>query len=141
MATFSDWSLSGTWNTLRLTYGIGFIVLGVDKFFNFLVNWQVYLWEELPLTLGMDPMLFVYAAGVIEVVAGLAILSRFARAGGYILGTWLVLVTVNLALAGGFWEVAISQLMLAFGAYSFAMLTAPVEYPADRSTRFQPHGI
>lgn len=83
------------------------------------------------MTFDMDPVLFVYAAGVIEVVAGLAILSKCARTSGYIFGTWLVLVTVNLVLAGSFWEVAISQLILAFGAYLFVMLTAPVEYPTD----------
>lgn len=142
MATFNDMSLSGVWNALRFTYGIGFIVLGVDKFFNFIVDWQVYLWQEIPQTFGVDPTLIVYAAGVIEIVAGLAILSRYARAGGYILGTWLLLVVVNLALRGGFWEVAISQLMLAISTYSFAQLTAPAEYTAPESrTRYQPHGV
>lgn len=141
MATFTDWSLSGVWSALRFTFGIGFIVLGVDKFFNFLTNWQAYLWQEIPLTLAMDASLFVYAAGIIEVVAGLAIISKYARAGGYILGTWLVLVVLNLALRGGVWDVAIMQIMLAAGAFSFARLTAPVEYPAQQSRHYQPHGV
>lgn len=142
MATFSDMSLRGAWNALRFTYGIGFVVLGVDKFFNFITDWQIYLWQELPTAFGVDATMLVYAAGVVEIVAGLAILSRFARAGGYILGTWLLLVVANLVLRGNFWEVAISQLMIAVGAYTFAQLTAPATYaPPQSTTRYQPHGV
>lgn len=135
-------SLPSVWTALRLTYGVGFIISGLDKFFNFITVWEKYLWPAVPATLGIDATMFMYAVGVIEVVLGVMVLSNAARTGGYLVGTWLLAIATNLVLHGGYLDIAIRDTVMAIGAYSFASLTAPSTYAVRTdNTRYQPHGV
>jgi uncharacterized membrane protein YphA (DoxX/SURF4 family) len=115
--------LNSAWWALRIGLGVVPFLAGLDKFFNLLTNWEMYL---SPLTLRLLPMsgtTFMHIVGVIEMVVGLAILTRWTRIGSYVAMLWLVLIAANLISSGSFLDVAVRDLVMAIGAYTLARLT------------------
>ncbi len=63
------------------------------------------------------------AVGVIEMIVGLAILTRWTRLGAYVAMVWLVAIAVNLVTTGMFFDLAVRDVEIAIGAYALARLT------------------
>jgi hypothetical protein len=63
----------------------------------------------------------MYIVGVIEILAGLMVLTRWTRIGAWIVTAWLVLIAVNLATMGLF-DIAVRDLAMAVGASTLARL-------------------
>src|ERR1043166_6502491 len=80
---------------LRVAFTIAPIVAGIDKFFHFLVNWDMYLSPLVTKTLGVPAHTFMLGVGVVEVIAGLLVAAA-PRFGGYVVGIWLLGIVVNL---------------------------------------------
>lgn len=80
---------------LRAGFTVAPILFGVDKFFNWSVQWPDYLagWiNDIAPGSGQD---FMYAVGGIEIAAGL--LVAFApRIGAFVVAAWLAGIIVNL---------------------------------------------
>jgi uncharacterized membrane protein YphA (DoxX/SURF4 family) len=109
--------LGSIYYPLRLAYGLVPVVAGLDKFFHLLTNWDKYLPAEVAALLPISPASFMQVVGVIEIVAGLAVLTVFTRLGAYVVAVWLSLIAVNLILAGYF-DIAVRDLVMALGAYT-----------------------
>lgn len=107
---------------LRWTYGLVPVVAGLDKFFNLLADWEGYLSPAVAALLPVSPGTFMAVVGVIEIAAGVVVLTRWTRLGAYLVAAWLVLIAVNLLLAG-FYDVAVRDLVMAVGAYTLARLS------------------
>jgi len=121
-ATPSD-NLSSIYIPLRLTYGLVPLVAGIDKFFNLLTDWGKYLPAVAVDRLPVSPSMFMMIVGVIEIVAGLAVLTLFTRLGAYVVMLWLVLIAANL-VAAGYFDVAVRDLVMAVGAYTLGQVAA-----------------
>ncbi len=106
-------------NTLRLTFGIVPIVAGLDKFTNLLAHWSDYVDKSL---IPFDPQVFMKIVGVIEIVAGLIVLTR-TLIGAYIVMAWLICIALQLIIGGHYFDVAVRDLVMAVGAYTLAQLT------------------
>ena len=74
-----DVRLNRSWWLLRLGLGIGPIVAGIDKFFNFLTNWGMYLNPFAPRLLHIEPKTFMHLVGVVEIVVGVTVLTVLAQ--------------------------------------------------------------
>lgn len=114
-------SLRGTFNLLKLTYGIVPIVAGLDKFTNLLAQWDNYL---NPAVAGMIPFsshAFMMIVGVIEIAAGVLVLLRPAI-GGLVVAAWLTLIAFSLLASGHYLDVAVRDLVMAMGAYSLTTI-------------------
>ncbi|HTY42290.1 MAG TPA: hypothetical protein VMH79_10495 [Thermoanaerobaculia bacterium] len=126
-----DRRLASAWWALRVGLGAGQLVAGADKFFDLLANWEMYL---SPLALKVVPVsgtTFLRAVGVVEMILGLAILTRWTRLGAYAAMVWLVAIAANLATTGLFYDLALRDLEIALAAYALARLTeARGERPA-----------
>ena len=118
-----DRRLDSAWWALRLGLGLGPFLAGLDKFFNLLANWEMYLspvaLKVVPVTAGT----FMRAVGVVEMIVGLAILTRWTRIGAYVAMAWLVAIALNLVTTGMFFDLAVRDLEIAIGAYTLARLT------------------
>ena len=113
--------LTGPYWALRISFGAVPFLAGLDKFFNLLTHWDKYM---SPLALKLLPFsatTFLHLAGIIEMAVGVAILTRWTRAGGYVAAAWLAAIAVNLLLAGYF-DVAVRDLVMAVGAFTLAKL-------------------
>jgi hypothetical protein len=71
--------------------------------------------------LPVPPDKFMLIVGVIEIVAGLAVLTKFTRLGAYVVMIWLLLISVNLIL-GGYFDIAVRDIMMALGAYTLGQV-------------------
>ena len=109
--------------------GRGPFLAGLDKFFNLLTNWEMYLSPLMQSLLPVSGTTFMHVVGVIEMIVGLMILTRWTRIGSYIAMLWLVLIAVNLISSGSFFDVAVRDLEMAIAAYTLARLTE-VRQPA-----------
>lgn len=102
----------------------GYVVLpilaGLDKFFNLLVNWEMYL---SPVVSNVIPAAtFMVLVGVVEIAAGVLVLAK-PRAGGYVVAAWLWAIVINLLMIPGYYDVALRDFGLSLGALALARLS------------------
>ena len=120
--------------------GLGPFLAGLDKFFNILTDWNMYL---SPLALRFLPVsgpTFMRVVGVIEMIVGLAILTRWTRIGAYAAMVWLVAIALNLLTTGMFYDLAVRDIEIAIGAYALARLTEVREAALLSPVRPLPRG-
>ena len=115
--------LSGAWWALRLALGLGMLAAGVDKFFDLLATWSMYLSPTVERLLPVPAETFLRAVGVMEVLLGILILSRWTRLGAFLTALWLVAIAVNLAIAGSFWDLALRDLLIGVSSFTLGRLT------------------
>jgi uncharacterized membrane protein YphA (DoxX/SURF4 family) len=115
--------LESAWWALRIGLGLGPFLAGLDKFFNLLVDWTMYLSPLEEKVLHVSPPLFMRGVGVVEMIVGLVVLSGRTRVGGYIVMAWLLAIVVNLLTTGMFFDLAVRDVEIAIGAYTLARLT------------------
>ena len=118
-----DSRLESAWWTLRLGLGIVPIVAGLDKFFNLLTNWEMYLHPLVPRLLHLSPSAFMHIVGVIEIGAGILVLSRLTRYAAYIVMVWLWAISLNLIAQGRFLDIAARDVLISLGAFALAKLS------------------
>ncbi len=117
-------------NVLKYTFGLVPIVAGLDKFSNLLTNWSQYIPEGFAGVLPFDPSIFMVVVGIIEIVAGILVLTK-TNIGAYIVSAWLVAIALTLIFSWSYVDVAVRDLVMAIAAFSLAKLTESSLDPAD----------
>ena len=107
---------------LRLGFTVAPIVMGLDKFFGLLVNWDQYLPPLVNNMLGGYGHQFMYVVGVIEVVAGIGVFLK-PKIFAYVVAAWLGLIIVNLLMIPGYFDVALRDFGLLLGALALGRLS------------------
>ena len=118
-----DRKLDSAWWALRIGLGLGPFLAGLDKFFNILTDWKMYLSPMATRMLPVSDVTFMHIVGVVEMVVGLAILTRWTRKASYVAMAWLVAIAANLVSSGLFYDLAVRDLEIALAAYTLARLT------------------
>ena len=116
---------------------LGFIVLpviaGLDKFTMFLADWPKYLSPAFQSIVPLDAAVFMYAVGIVEILAGLLVAIR-PRIGAYVVGGWLVAIVINLVLhPAGYLDLALRDVGLAMAAFALACLSPKSKLPQVES--------
>jgi uncharacterized membrane protein YphA (DoxX/SURF4 family) len=126
--------LNSAWWTLRIGLGLGPIFAGLDKYFNLLTNWEMYLNPAIPRILHLSAPAFMHIVGVIEIVAGILVLTRFTRYAAYLVMAWLWAIALSLVAQGQFFDLAVRDIEISLGAFALAKLSevrAPAAKPAE----------
>ncbi len=123
----SEDRLNVAWWALKIGLGAGPIIAGIDKYFNKLADWGMYLSPLATHVIPVSTTTFMHGVGVVEVAAGLLVLSRWTKVGSYIVMLWLVGIAVNLLTTGMFYDLAVRDVEIAIGAFALAQLTAARE--------------
>jgi hypothetical protein len=118
-----DKRLNSSWWALRIGIGLAAFLAGGDKFFNILTDWSMYLSPVVEKFLPVSGKAFMHSVGIIEMIVGLAILSRWTRIGAYVASAWLLLIAVQLLTSGGFFDLAVRDVEIAIAAYVLAQMT------------------
>ena len=118
-----DSRLNQPWWALRLSFGLVPIIAGLDKFTNLLTDWPQYLSPLVTQLLPVTASTFMHVVGIIEIAAGILVLTKLTRVGAYVVCAWLVAIALNLLTTGRFFDVAVRDLVMAVGAFSLAKLT------------------
>jgi len=106
---------------LRLAFTVAPIAFGLDKFFNVLVDWPIYLapWiNDIAPGSGQD---FMYVVGAVEILAGVLVAIK-PRYGAPVVAAWLAGIIVNLLTVPGFYDVALRDFGLLLGALTLTRL-------------------
>jgi hypothetical protein len=122
--------LANRTTALRLALGLTATLAGLDKFFNLLADWSSYI---SPIALQWLPVsgdTFMHVVGVVECAVGIALLGAAPIIGAYVASAWLLLVALNLLLAG-FIDVAVRDVVMSVSAFALArLLELGAEAPA-----------
>src|SRR5579872_4143824 len=82
---------------IYFVYIVAPIVAGVDKFFHYLVDWNIYVSPAYASIVGGNVPRLMDVAGIVEITAGLVVALK-PRAGGVIVAVWLWGIIINLLL-------------------------------------------
>ena len=115
--------LNSAWWALRIGLGLAAFLAGLDKFFNLLATWPAYLNPLATRIVPLSPAAFLHVIGVVEMIVGVTILTRWTRLGAYVAMVWLTCIAVSLVTMGTFFDVAVRDLEMAIAAYALAKLT------------------
>ena len=118
-----DQRLNSSWWALRIGLGVAPFLAGLDKFFNLLTTWKMYLNPLALRLIPVSPETFLHVVGVVEMIVGIAILTRWTRLGSYVAAAWLLGIALNLVSMGAFFDVAVRDILLALAAFTLARLT------------------
>jgi hypothetical protein len=99
------------------------ILFGLDKFFDVLVDWKIYLAPQFNDVLPGNAHQIMLGVGVVEIVAGLLVAVR-PRIGGYVVAAWLAGIIFNLLLKADYYDVALRDFGLLLGALTLARLAS-----------------
>jgi len=126
-----DNRLNVGWWALRIGLGVGPIITGIDKYFDKLADWGMYLSPLATKAMPVSATTFMHVIGVVEIIAGLIVLSRWTKLGSYIVMFWLLGIAINLLTTGMFYDLAMRDVEIAIGAFALSQLTAVREQPAS----------
>src|SRR5438105_1192448 len=118
--------LRTSWMALRLAFFLGPFLAGLDKFFGLLTNWDQYLSPIAQRVLGTMSHPFMLLAGVIEMVVGIMVITKWPRLGAYIASLWLLCIAINLVMTGQYFDIALRDVGLCLCAFGLAKLTEAV---------------
>lgn len=130
-----------TWWLLRIALAVGPFFAGLDKFFNLLTDWTMYLSPLALKVVPVSPQTFMRSVGMIEMIAGLLILTRYTKLAAYVVCAWLVGIALNLASTGMFFDLAVRDIEIAVAAFVLAQLTAVRETAHETSTITSDRGV
>lgn len=119
-----DSRLNTSWWVLRIGLGVGPVITGLDKYFNKLADWGMYLSPLATKVVPVSPSTFMHVVGAVEIIAGAIVLSRWTKLGSYIVMLWLLGIAVNLLTTGMFYDLAMRDVEIALGAFALSQLTA-----------------
>jgi hypothetical protein len=100
-----------------------------------LTDWEQYLSPLAARLLPFSGATFMRVAGVIEIVVGVAILTKWTRPFAYIASAWLVLIALNLVTTGKYFDIAARDVVMAVGAFALAQLDAVRAAATDSAAR------
>jgi hypothetical protein len=82
----------------------------------------------------------MHIVGVIEMIVGLAILTKWTRVGAYVASAWLLAIAISLVSTGIFFDIAVRDVEMALAAFVLARMTEVRsdalrnDVPQERST-------
>jgi uncharacterized membrane protein YphA (DoxX/SURF4 family) len=108
---------------LRIGFTVAPILFGLDKFFNWTVDWPVYLagWvDDVIPGSGQD---WMYVVGAIEIAAGVLV-AVAPRIGAFVVAAWLGGIIVNLLTvdAPRYYDIALRDFGLMLAALTLGRL-------------------
>lgn len=106
------------------------LLAGVDKFFNLMTNWSMYLWSPMARLFGSAGR-FMQIVGAIEIVAAFLVAFK-PRIGAPIVAVWLAGIIVNLLLVGSYFDIALRDFGLFLGAIALFRLGSQFERRATQ---------
>jgi uncharacterized membrane protein YphA (DoxX/SURF4 family) len=113
---------------LRIAFTVAPIAFGIDKFFNVLVDWNVYLAPWINDIVPGTASTAMHLVGVVEIVAGIVVALK-PRYGAYLVAAWLGGIIVDLLTYSGYYDIALRDFGLMLGALTLARLASKYDPP------------
>jgi len=113
---------------LRLGFTVAPILFGLDKFFNWMVDWERYLWPEVATWFDASAESVMDVVGVVEIAAGVMVFLA-PRIGSFLVAAWLGTIVTNLVAYSldsetDYWDIALRDVGLMVGAIALFLLSS-----------------
>lgn len=121
---------------LRTGFTVAPILFGLDKFFNWTVDWPKYLAPWIDHIVPGSAQDFMYVVGAVEITAGLVVLAA-PTIGGFLVAAWLGGIVVNLLTNNPpqYYDIALRDFGLFLAALALGRLALAFRTSAVRETR------
>jgi uncharacterized membrane protein YphA (DoxX/SURF4 family) len=108
---------------LRTGFVVAPVLFGLDKFFNFMVDWPEYLAPWINDLMPGTGQQFMYFVGTVEILAGILVLIS-PRWGSLVVAAWLGAIIINLLTAKPpeYYDIALRDFGLFLGAITLNRL-------------------
>lgn len=117
----NDNAFNKLWTVSKYIYGLVPVLIGLDKFFFFIVDWNIYV---SPFAASIIPITTLTPlVGIIEIAAGILILTKYPRFGAYLVAAWIGVVIINLFMTRSFYDIILRDTAIAYGYIVFGLLT------------------
>jgi uncharacterized membrane protein YphA (DoxX/SURF4 family) len=118
---------------LRIGFTVAPILFGLDKFFNWTVDWPQYLAPWITDITPGSAQDFMYVVGAIEIAAGLVVLVA-PRIGGFLVAAWLGGIVINLLTNNPpeYYDIALRDFGLFLAALGLGRLALSFEGSVNR---------
>ncbi|MGM0930299.1 MAG: hypothetical protein ACQEXN_11375 [Actinomycetota bacterium] len=124
----------GAFWMLRLGFTVLPILMGLDKFFNLLTDWEQYLAPWVVSLLPFSAHTAMLIVGVVEIAAGILVWIK-PRYAAYVVALWLAGIIINLLTISGFYDVALRDFGLMLAALTLARLATQYDPAWHRAAR------
>jgi hypothetical protein len=124
----------GAFLMLKLGFTVLPILMGLDKFFNLLTNWEQYLAPWIVSLLPFSAHTAMLIVGVVEIAAGILVWIK-PRYAAYVVALWLAGIIINLLTLSGFYDVALRDFGLMLAALTLARLATQYDPAWRRAAR------
>jgi uncharacterized membrane protein YphA (DoxX/SURF4 family) len=114
---------NSAWWILKIAFGVTAFLAGLDKFLGLLADWPAYVAPWVTNLLPLTAPSLMKIVGVVEMAAGLLVLSKFTKLGALVVAAWLTLVALQLLSTGGYRDIAVRDLVMAASAFALARLS------------------
>src|SRR2546421_6633782 len=112
---------------LHIGFFLAPVIAGLDKFFDKLTVWDMYLSPFVSRLVHGHGHTFMLVVGAIEIVAGIGVLLK-PRIFAYVVSLWLLGIIVNLLLCHTFYDIALRDFGLSLGALALGRLAAEFDH-------------
>jgi uncharacterized membrane protein YphA (DoxX/SURF4 family) len=117
---------------LRVAFAVAPIAFGLDKFFNVMVDWPIYLAPWINDLMPGSAQDFMYFVGGVEILAGVVVALK-PRYGAPLVAAWLAGIIVNLLTIPDYYDIALRDFGLLLGALTLTRLALKYDPPLSRS--------
>jgi hypothetical protein len=104
---------------LHLGFTVAPILFGLDKFFNLMTDWTEFLPGFVTDTVSGTAVMVI--VGIVEIAVGIGVWLR-PKIFAWVVAGWLGVIIITLAIAGGFWDIALRDFGLLLGAVALGQL-------------------
>ena len=124
---------------LRAGFTVAPILFGLDKFFNWMVDWPQYLAPWINDIVPGSAQDFMYFVGAVEIAAGLLVLMA-PWLGGFVVAAWLGGIVVNLLTNNPpeYYDIALRDFGLFLAALALGRLALGFHMASRRSAADEP---
>ena len=116
---------------LRIAFTVAPILFGLDKFFNVLVDWEIYLASWINDIVPGSASTAMHLVGIVEIAAGVFVALK-PRYGAYVVAAWLAGIIIDLLTYSGYYDIALRDFGLMLGALTLARLASKYDPPGLR---------
>jgi uncharacterized membrane protein YphA (DoxX/SURF4 family) len=113
---------------LRIAFTVAPILFGLDKFFNVLVDWEIYLASWINDIIPGSASTAMHMVGIVEIAAGIFVALK-PRYGAYVVAAWLGGIIIDLLTYSGYYDIALRDFGLMLGALTLARLASKYDAP------------
>ena len=119
---------------LRIAFTVAPILFGLDKFFNVLVDWEIYLAPWINDIIPGSASTAMHLVGIVEIAAGVFVALK-PRYGAYVVAAWLGGIIIDLLTYSGYYDIALRDFGLMLGALTLARLASVYDPPLGGRSR------